>query len=491
MSFTTGMNNEAAKTFTENGQLALNTTGNACLDFFSVCGSLRNASNDRITRLFEDSYNVDKLIATKTLFYLRDIREGLGERETFRTLLNYAAKNHPECIRPNIKYIETFGRYDDLYSLIDTPLEKDMWVYVKEQLNKDITNMRANKPVSLLAKWLKTADASSKTTRKQGIYTALHLGYTVRDYKKIIKSLRKYINIIESKMTQNKWEDIDYSAVPSKAMSKYTRAFLRHDINRFNNYLSDVASGKKKINASTLYPYDILRKFDNRSWDFFNHNLTEDELKVLNAQWDNLPNYVSKNSNAIVMADTSGSMSGLPIFVSVSLAIYFAQRNIGPYHNLWMSFSANPTIHKIKGRYLEQITKNIDTTDWDCNTDLNAAMEKILDIAIENRCKPEEIPKALIVISDMEIDCCTNELFYSSLKSKFENAGYTIPNIIFWNVNSRHDVYHGNKNDIGVQCVSGCSPSIFKNVMDMIDLTPEECMYKYLNTERYDCISVS
>lgn len=486
MKFNEAMRNNARNTYTENGQRALNTTSNKCLDFFSVCGALRQADTDRVTRLFEDAYREDALLATKTLFYLRDIRGGLGERNTFRVLLKYAANNHPECIVNNIALISDFGRFDDLYELVDTSLEDTMWAVVKEQLTSDIDNMLNNKEVSLLAKWLKTADASSKKTRALGIYTAQKLGYSVYEYKRIVKSLRKYIDITEVKMSQNNWGEINYEAVPSLAMTKYRNAFARHDEDGFNDYLDKVNSGEKKINASTLYPYDIIEKFT-----YYNFNgLDENEKKVLNAQWDNLPDYVEKGTNAIVMADTSGSMNGRPLCVALSLAIYFAQRNTGAYHNLWMSFSRNPRFHEIKGSKLEQIMHSIDMRDWNMNTDLNAAMKKILEVAVKNHVAPEDMPTALIVVSDMEIDHCSGKLFHDHLVEMYEKEGYILPNIIFWNVYSRHDIFHADSNRPGVQLVSGCSPSVFTHVMQMVNMTPVEAMLHILNSERYSVITI-
>jgi hypothetical protein len=486
MKFEDAIKNEVRETVTENGQRALNSTGNNCLDFFAVAGALRQADKDRITRLFEDAYNEDALLATKTLFYLRDVRGGLGERDTFRTILNYASDNHPEAIIKNLKLIAEFGRWDDLYSLVGTYLEDAMWALIKEQLDKDITNMYAKKPVSLLAKWLKTADASSENTRKQGINTAIKLGYKVYDYKRIIKALRKYIDVTEVKMSQNKWDEINYSAVPSKAMTNYRNAFYRHDEEGFRDYTNKVVRGEEKINASTLYPYDIIEKFI-----YYNMNgIDDNENKILNAQWNALPNYVEEG-NVIVMADTSGSMTGRPLNTAISLAIYFAQRNTGAYHNLWMSFSRNPKFHKIKGKGLEQIIKSIDYRDWEMNTDLNKAMEKILEVAIKNHVAPEDLPKSLVVISDMEIDACTGELFHDHLVEMYEKAGYVLPNIIFWNVQSRHDTLHADAKRRGVQLVSGSSPSVFAHTMKIIDMTPVEAMLEILNSERYSCIEVA
>lgn len=482
MNFSDAITNETRKTLTENGQLALNSTGSKCLDWFALGGALRESDNIRITRLFEDAYNEDALLATKILFYIRDVRGGLGERNTFKTVLHYMADYHPEAVINNLKLIAEFGRWDDLYSLVGTYLEDKMWVVVKEQLEEDINNMKHNKPVSLLAKWLKTADASSKNTRKQGIDTAIKLGYKVYDYKRVLKALRKYIDVTEVKMSQNKWDKINYENVPSKAMTNYRNAFIRHDEKGFKDFIKKVISGEKKINSSTLYPYEIIEKI----WD-----TNPTEAKVLNAQWESLPNYVKEGSNVIVMADTSGSMSGRPLNTAISLAIYFAQRNTGAYHNLWMSFSSKPKFHEIKGTKLEQIMSSIDYRDWEMSTDLNAAMKKILDVAIKNHVSPDEMPKSLVVISDMEIDDCSGKLFHDHLVEMYEKEGYVLPNIVFWNVNSRYDVFHADDKRRGVQLVSGSSPSLFAYTMNIIDMTPYETMLYIINTDRYNCISIA
>ena len=494
MNFSEVIKKESAITSTENGQKALNTTNSKCLDFFASCGALREADDTRITRLFEDSFEEDPLLTMKILFYCRDIRGGLGERETFRKLLTYVGKNYPEIIVKNFSLISEFGRWDDFYSFIGTPVEEEMFSFLKAQLEKDVKNMNSGNSVSLLAKWLKTADASSKETRKLGIHTALKFGYSVYDYKRIVRSLRKYIDVTEVKMSKNDWENINYEYVSSNAMLKYANAFRQRDFDRFAEYLNDVSSGKKKVNASTLFPYDLVRKFYS-NWDSFygSDHLTEEEKDLINSQWNNLPNYVDVDTNVMVMADTSGSMTcnnGLPLNVAVSLAIYFAQRNSGPYHNLWMTFSQSPKFHEIKGKRLEQILTSLDISGWGMNTDLNSAMEHILDLAVKNHIPSNEMPKSLIVISDMEIDFCSDEIFYNHLVEMYEKEGYVLPNIIFWNVNSRHDIFHADSNRMGVQLVSGSSPTIFQSVMAMIGKTPYECMKYVLDNERYSKVVV-
>ena len=486
MNFAEAAKNNAAWTRTENGAVALNTTGDARLDLFGSIGSLRTADEMRIDALFEEAYKVDPLFATKIAFYARDVRGGLGERRTFRAIMRYMAEYHPEALRPNLDLIGVFGRYDDLYCLIGTPLEDDMWAAMRKQFEEDKENAINGKAVSLLAKWIKTADASSESTRKLGIKTAIKLGYPVRNFKRIVRYLRKRIGVIESLMSTGRWDEIKYPEVPSRAMMIYRNAFMKHDEQRYREFIDKAFTGEAKINSSTLYPYDLVEKIWDHSW----HRAKED--KTVEAQWRQLPNYVEHGTNALVIADTSGSMNGRPMATSVGLAIYFAERNVGAYHNMWMSFSANPRIHILKGNTLAQKINALNKNDWDANTDLRKAFELVLDIAIKNNVPAEEMPKSLIVISDMEIDVCGNKewTFYEKMSQRFRKHGYQIPNIIFWNVNSRHDIFHADSKRIGVQLCSGQSTTVFKQMLSCIGMTPVEAMEKVINAERYDCIKV-
>lgn len=485
MSFADEMRKSATFTRTENGAVAISTTGNACLDLFGSIGSLREADENRIHTLFAEAYKENPLFATKIVFYARDIREGLGERKTFRTLLKYMAEMHPNALRPNLDLIGAFGRYDDLYCLIGTPLEDDMWAAMKKQFEEDLDNLNKDNTISLLAKWIKTADASSKETRKLGILTAQKLGYPVYNFKRIVRSMRKHIGVIESLMSANRWNEIKYSEVPSRSMMIYRNAFMRHDEERFSEFTNKAANGEEKINSSTLFPYDIVEKI------LYGH----EDSKVLEAQWVQLPNYIDEGTNAIVMADVSGSMSwngGRPMATSIGLAIYFAERNKGDYHNLFMTFSGNPQIVTLRGKTLSQKIRNVSKADWGMNTDLKAAFDKVLDIAIKNNTPKWDMPKSIIVISDMEIDCCGNRewTFYDKMAHKFQKHGYEIPNIVFWNVDSRHDVFHADKSRKGVQLCSGQSVTVFKQLMGCIGYAPVEMMEKVINSERYECITI-
>ena len=485
---------EAAKkmavfTRTENGAVALNTTGDARLDFFGVAGSLRTAQKERVERLFAEAWKEDPLFATKIAFYARDVRGGLGERQTFRTLIRYMAKYHREALRPNLDLIGVYGRYDDLYSLIGTPMEDEMWAAMKKQFEEDRVNLEQGNAISLLAKWIKTADASSENTRKLGILTAQKLGYSVYEFKRLVRAMRKQIGVVEALMSAGRWDEIKYSAVPSRAMMIYRKAFMKHDAVRYGQFINKAVKGEESIHSAALYPYDIVEKVAHFGWS--GCTITEDD--VLEAQWRQLPDYVEKGTNALVIADTSGSMHGRPIAASVGLAVYFAERNTGAYHNMFMSFSGTSRIQILKGDTLAQKIGSIDMNDWQNNTNLKAAFEHVLEIAVRNHVSADEMPKSLIVISDMEIDYCGDKdwTFYEQMARRFRDNGYQIPNIVFWNVDSRHDVFHADKKRTGVQLVSGMSTSVFRQVMQCVGMNPVEAMEKVIGSDRYAAITVA
>ena len=485
MSFADALRTTGRFVCTENRAVALNTTRDARLDLFSTIGSLREADDDRIHTLFAEAYGQDPLFTVKILFYARDIRGGLGERKTFRTLLRYAAEHHPEAVRPNLDLIGVFGRYDDLYVLIGTRLENDMWDAMKKQFEEDLENLKQGNAISLLAKWIKTADASSKETRSLGIMTAQKLGYSVYSFKRIVRSMRKQIGIVEALMSANRWDEISYSAVPGRAMKIYRRAFMKHDEEGFSRYLDDVENGTAKIHADVLYPYDIVGEYM-KNWQ---------EDRTLEAQWRALPDFVKEGANVLVMADTSGSMTcagGRPLAASVGLAIYFAERNTGPYRNMFMTFSEKPFIVELRGETLYQKVQNTMRAPWGMNTNLEAAFELVLNVAVRAHAAQEEMPGAIVVISDMEIDFCGNRewSFYDNMADRFARAGYVIPNIIFWNVNSRHEIFHADRNRRGVQLASGQSAGVFQQILEHVNCTPVEAMERVIHAKRYDCITV-
>ena len=484
MDFASAMNRETTKKLTENGATAFNSTGvSDLLDLYATVGGMRARQND-VANKFNACFDENPLLATRLMFYTRDIRGGLGERDSFRSMLRQLSMHRPDVVAKNIDKIPFYGRWDDLFTLMDTPAEVAMWMLIRDQLNADLENMRAGKPISLLAKWMPSINASSKEKIKLANILAKNFGLAPAKYRKILSALRDYLNVLETRMSKQEWDKITYNQVPSRAMTKYRKSFYRHDEDRFTQYISDVKQGAETIKAGTLYPYDIVEKYMEK------RRFSIDD--VLEAQWKALPNYIEEEENVIVIADVSGSMYGRPMASSVGLAIYFAERNSGPYKDMFMTFSSNPQFVKLKGASLAEKVANAQTADWGGSTNLEGAFMKILKTATKNHVPTTEMPKAIVVISDMEIDSCasSNWSFYDEMVRRFEAEGYTIPNIVFWNVNARRDTFLVDGNRKGVQLVSGQSASTFKNVIASIGMTPYDAMINVLNGERYSSITL-
>ena len=404
MNFANVMKKEAQTKLTENGAVAYNTLNSGLLDLFAVIGALRPQSESEIEQKFARAFNEDKLLATKMLFYAGNIRGGLGERRTFRVCLKWLAQNYPEIVIKNMANIPLFNRWDSLFILENTPAERAMWEFIKIQLMSDIRAMKKNHPVSLLAKWLPSENTSSKRTVRLARKAMSALNLTPRNYRKTLSALRKYIKVVERDMSANQWGDINYEGVPSYAMKNYQNAFAKHDAIRFSNYIASLNKGEAKINASTLFPYDLVREYVNEVWTGGLYYRNGKLDSVVEAQWKALPNYIEGENNYVVMADVSDSMNGRPLMTSIGLAIYFAERNKGDYHNIYMTFTNEPHFINIKeGATLLENVKTVANTDVGYNTNLEAAFDYILETAIKNNISNEDMPKGLIVISDMEI----------------------------------------------------------------------------------------
>lgn len=478
MSFMDDLEIETSTTLTENGGRALSTTGDKLLNLFAVLGALRSRPTDVIDK-FDAAFRENADLATKMAFYGRDVRGGLGERAVGRLMLRELALLYPEVVVANFKNIVKFGRWDDLFVLFDTECEDGMLSLVRTQLTSDIAAMRHKTNVSLLAKWMPSINASSKNTIALAHRLAKATNLKPSEYRKTLSALRKYIGVTEVKMSANKWTDIDYKAVPSNAMANYGSAFTRHDYKRFTRYMDAVKSGDVKINASTLYPYNVIETLKNGNRD------------VAEAQWKALPNYVEGDNNFLIMADVSGSMMGRPMNTSVGLAIYFAERNHGAFANKFMTFTDIPRIVDVTGDDLFE--KYCSVTDHvDYNTNLEAAFEAILSTAVRTKCPQADLPKALVIISDLEIDYWDGGslTFTEEMRKRFADAGYEMPKLVYWNVDSRKDTFLASKNDPNALLVSGQSASTFKNLIKGIDLSAFEIMVQTLNDPRYDCVVV-
>lgn len=465
---------EGNKTLTENGAPAFVSTQSHVLDFFALGGALRNRPENETISIFSKAFAEDQTLALKALFYFRDCRSGQGERQTFKTILKFLANTHSDKLKPLIKYIPEYGRWDDMFVLIGTPLEREMFEIIALQLEADIAS---DKP-SLLAKWMKSENTSSEESTMIARKFMKEYGLTAKEYRRMLTHLRSEIKIVEDQMSRNKWKEIKYEFVPSKAGLNYKKAFLKHDRLRYSKYISDVLEGKSKINASVLYPYEIAEKI-----------LDGEQSDTFEALWKSLPNYVNKDENSIVVADTSGSMRGRPLAVSVSLALYFAERNKGAFGNHFITFSSKPKLQEVIGRTLYEKITNLSNADWDGNTDIEAVFNLILNTAIKHNLKQKDMPKKIYIISDMEFDACAENAgatVFNLMLNKYAKNGFELPEIVFWNVNARANSLPVTLNDKGVQLVSGCSPVIFKQVVS--GLSAYDLMIEILNSKRYENI---
>lgn len=503
MRFTNGARTYGNFTRTENGAVALRSTGSDLLDLFATVGALRGKDASYVSNAFQLALAEDKLLATKLMFYARNVRGGLGERDVFRKMLVSLAKTNPEIVSKNLAWIPFFGRWDDLYVLVGTENEIEMWGLISRTINGDIEEMKAGKPVTLCAKWLKSINTSSRDSVSLGKKTAWALGMSEKQYRKTLSALRRHIDLVEVKMSAKEWYSINYEALPSRAMKNYRNALKTHNPNAFEKFITKVEKGEAKINASTLYPYDILMGAEmhsdaNYRYGMGSYNqhpkLTMKEDRVLEAQWKALPNYVEGENNVLVMADTSGSMesdNGRPIATSVGLAIYFAERNKGAYKDLFMTFDGRPEFINLKGTTLKSKVECVPCIN--ANTDLEAGFNLILKVALDNNVPQEEMPKTLIIISDMHFDQATgrNDMtFHESMKRKFGSHGYEMPTIIYWNVAQRESAFQLSQNSANTMLVSGQSTSTFKSILGNIGRTPYEFMVETLNSKEYDCIKI-
>lgn len=477
------LNNHFNETRTTNGAEAYKSTNSAVLDLFSQGGAMRNHSDNDVAVLFSKAFADNPTLALKTLFYLRDIRGGQGERRFFRIALKHLALHHKNSLAKNLHLVPEFGRWDDLWELLETDLKSDITKLVGDQLAKDVNSENP----SLLAKWMPSENTSSFKTKKYAKILRESFGTTPRKYRKLISALRAKINLVETKLTEKNYDAIDYSKLPSKAGMQYRTAFFRNDEIRYKSFLDSLEKGEVKVNASTLYPSDIVGKIldSQRGWN--RNSLTSSDIKLFEGQWNNLPNFIGeKTENSIVMADVSGSMTGTPMNVSISLAMYIAERNKGEYKDHFLTFSGKPQLVKIQGRNIVEKVNNIHRAEWGMNTNIQSALQTILDVAVKNNLSNDEVVKKIYIVSDMQFDSATRGYgnIFGNMKKEFNNAGYDFPNIVFWNVNA-----YGNQpmtmNAQGVQLVSGYSPSILQQLLNADGKTPYDFMLEVIDSERY------
>lgn len=476
---------EANKTATENGAATYITTESDCLDLFATVGALRGAGDGEIVDRFLRAFAENRDIAMKLLFFARDVRGGLGERRVFRVILKWLAENQPETVKKNIRYVAEYGRFDDLLVLMDTPCEREMLDELKRQLSADTEALENGGEVSLLAKWLPSVNASSPETVRMAKRIARHFGMTEAAYRRTLVALRAHIRIIENNLRERDYT-FDYSKQPSKAMYKYRKAFIRNDGERYADFIDRVSSGEAKLNTATLMPYEIIRPF-------FYNSVSDEERRAIDLTWNTQQDF-GGDENALVVIDGSGSMywygDPIPATVALSLGIYFAERNTGAFKNHFITFSENPQLVEIKGEDILDKLQYCESFNEVANTNIQKVFELILEAAKKNSVPAEELPSKIYIVSDMEFDVCTDDAKATNFEYArriFRQAGYELPDIVFWNVASRNRHQPVRRNEQGAALVSGCTPRIFSMVAGGA-ADPYAYMLEVIESERYSRI---
>ena len=510
--FMNGLKNASNYAVTENGAVTHKSTRSDLLDMFAMGAAMRTRSNEDVILMFRKAFAENPVYALKCLFYIRDVRGGQGERRFFRVALKDLATQNPAAAARNLELVPEFGRWDDLYIFVGTPLEAQAFAFMKKQLALDVQC----KTPSLLAKWLKSENTSSADSRALANKTRIAFGMSHKEYRKTLSILRERINVLERLMSAGKWDEIEFDKIPSRAGMIYRNAFARHDIERMKSekevisYEAFAKDTSTKVNAKVLYPYECVAEavkaagMSGYGYSFGRTNYANADTNraMVNKYWDNLADYFNGASfNGLAVVDTSASMRGsdasAPINVAISLGMYCAEKAKGPFAGHYVSFSRTPKLITVEGTDFVDKVKRIYQTNLCENTNIEATFDMLLNTAIANRCSQDDLPQNIVIISDMEFDQGTRQGYYADPHSinshnvetvmegvarKWAAHGYKMPHLIYWNVQARQ----ANIPMLGngpISYVSGFSPSIFQTIMT--GKTGYDLMMEKLNSERY------
>lgn len=452
--------------FTENGMVTNDSTLNSCVDLFFTIGAMRGQDKRRLISNFSQAFAEDPQTALRILFWVRDVRGGAGERQIFKDLMVYLAENKTEALAKNLHLVPEYGRWDDLLVLFNTPLATN----TKELISTTIKNGNG-----LAAKWMPRKG-------KEAIELERFMGLTPKGYRKLLVENTK---VVEQLMCAKQWSDVTYEHVPSLAMSRYSKAFAKNDTVRFTSY----KTGDTKVNASAVYPYDVIK------------NLSCGDKQMAVKQWGSLPNYMENNNERVLpVCDVSGSMSSSAggnanvtcMDVCVSLGLYISERNEGPFKDAFITFSESPKLQYLKGDLNDRYNQ-LRRAEWGMSTNLEAVFNLVLNQAIKFSLPESEMPTTILIMSDMEFNSATRsrDTALDMIKRKYTEAGYVIPKIVFWNIQSRHSGnYPVQVTDKGTALVSGFSPAILKSLLTGEDMSPVSIMNKTVNSPRYEPVTV-
>jgi len=495
-SFALAWKENQERIFTENGAATFNTSASSAVDLFFKIGAMRGQDKNRLYQSFAKAFGENSYVATRILLWARDVRGGAGERQIFRDLLVWLEDNQPEVLKLILPKVPELGRWDDLLVFTTSTFKTRAYDMFE-------TALRAKD--GLAAKW---APRENSKNHKIAMELRKHLGLTPRQYRQVLSKLS---NTVEQLMCAKDWDAINYQHVPSLAQARYSKAFLKHDESRYREFgekakvyaetKAKVESGeldasalekieKVTINAGAVYPYDVLKDM----FSGYGYRAPSANKDVIRAQWATLPNYMG-SKKILPMIDVSGSMytpagsqgSTSCLQVAVSLGLYMATKNTGDFGNMFLTFSNSPTLVTLKGTDIISLAAQVFEAPMGYNTNLGAAFDKVLDLAKRNRVPQEDLPEYILVLSDMEFDAFgAGNTAFEAYTRKFEEAGYTAPKIIWWNIQSRQDQSPVKFNQQGAALVSGFSPSIAKSIMTGESIDPYKQMLAVIMNERYD-----
>ena len=462
--FVNAVKNVPVETRTANGMKTFTSSMNALVDLFFSIGASRGKD---ISPLFVKAMKEDETIALRMLMWARDVRGGAGEREVVRKVLKFLEKNYPTALDRVLPHITEFGRFDDLLIFETKEFKEKAWSILGDALREGN---------GLAAKW----------TPRQGPVAAeirAFFGMTPKQYRKGLVALT---NVVESKMCANAWSEINYSHVPSLAASRYQKAFAKRDPAGYAAYKAKLVTGEAKVNAAAVYPYDVIKS----------HKFGGDKT-VIQAQWDALPNYIG-DELVLPVCDVSGSMS-CPVGgnanltcmdVCVSLGLYLADKNTGPFKDMFLTFSDRSKIQVLKGNLLDKL-RQLESSEWGMSTNLHSAFNAILDVAVKGKVDASDMPKYVLIMSDMQFNTCVrhDDSAMQMIQRKYKDAGYEVPNVVFWNLNAKAGQSPVTYDQKGTALVSGFSPAIMGSILKAESLDPVSVMMQTLNSERYAVIA--
>ena len=447
---------------TENGMKAVAHSGNALVDLFYKIGASRGKS---VTADFEKAFQEDSDLAMKIAFWSRDVRGGAGERQLFRDVLVHLEKLHPATLEAVLPFVSEFGRWDDLLVF-----KTEKFKHLAYTLIGDALRDRNG----LAAKWMPRQGPIAVEIRN-------FYGMSPKQYR---KSLVALTNVVESKMCAGAWDSIEFGKLPSLASARYNKAFGRNAKTSYEAYKARLTAGTDKVNASAVYPYDVIKTLRHGG-----------DSVVADAQWASLPNYIG-DASVLPLVDVSGSMSCpvggnanlMCIDVALSLGLYCADKNTGVFKDTFLTFSAKPKAQVVKGTLAQKMSQ-MNSSDWGMNTNLHAAFDEVLRIAVKGGVNASDMPKTLLILSDMQFDQCVSfdDSAHQMIMRKYKEAGYEVPNIVFWNLNSKDNV-PVKFDKRGTALVSGFSPAVMKGVLTGTDMTPYGIMLATVDVPRYSVL---